>query len=50
VAILFVIGIWFVTTQIQGAADSPSDLVPTASPGQDRLTQDLQDLEEAVQP
>ncbi len=51
VAILFVIGIWLVTSQIQGAADSPSDLpAPTASPGQDRLTQDLQDLEEAVQP
>jgi hypothetical protein len=39
------------TSQIQGAADSPSDLpTPTASPGRDRLTQDLQDLEEAVQP
>jgi eukaryotic-like serine/threonine-protein kinase len=50
VAILFVIGIWFVTSQIQGA-DAPSGLpAPTASPGQDRLTQDLQDLEEAVQP
>jgi serine/threonine protein kinase len=51
VAILFVIGIWLVTSQIQGAADSPSDLpAPTASPGRDRITQDLQDLEEAVQP
>jgi eukaryotic-like serine/threonine-protein kinase len=51
VAILFVIGIWLVTSQIQGAADSPSDLpAPTASPGRDRLTQDLQDLQEAVQP
>jgi serine/threonine protein kinase len=51
VAILFVIGIWLVTSQIQGAANSPSDLpAPTATPGQDRLMQDLQDLEEAVQP
>ncbi|HET9303416.1 MAG TPA: serine/threonine-protein kinase [Propionibacteriaceae bacterium] len=51
VAILFVIGIWLVTSQIQRAADSPSDLpAPTVSPGRDRLTQDLQDLEEAVQP
>ena len=51
VAILFVIGIWLVTSQIQGAADFPSDLpAPTASPGRDRLTQDLKDLEEAVQP
>lgn len=51
VVILFVIGIWLVTSQIQGAADSPSDLpAPTVSPGRDRLTQDLNDLEEAVQP
>jgi eukaryotic-like serine/threonine-protein kinase len=51
VAILFVIGIWLVTSQIQRAADSPSDLpAPTVSPGRDRLTQDLHDLEEAVQP
>ena len=51
VAVLFVIGIWLVTSQLQRAADSPSDLpAPTASPGRDRLTQDLQDLEEAVQP
>jgi serine/threonine protein kinase len=51
VAILFVIGIWLVTSQIEGAADSVSDLpAPTMSPGPDRLTQDLKDLEEAVQP
>jgi eukaryotic-like serine/threonine-protein kinase len=51
VAILFVIGIWIVTSQIQGATDSPSDLpAPTVSPGPDRLRQDLQDLEKAVQP
>jgi eukaryotic-like serine/threonine-protein kinase len=50
-ATLFVIGIWLVTSQIQGAADSPSDLpAPTVSPGPDRLTQDLKDLENAVQP
>jgi eukaryotic-like serine/threonine-protein kinase len=51
VAILFVIGIWIVTSQIHGATDSPSDLLaPTVSPGPDRLTQDLNDLEQAVQP
>jgi eukaryotic-like serine/threonine-protein kinase len=51
VAILFVIGIWIVTSQFQGATDSPSDLpAPTVSPGPDRLTQDLKDLEQAVQP
>jgi serine/threonine protein kinase len=50
-ATLLVIGIWLVTSQIQGAADSPSDLpAPTVSPGPDRLTQDLKDLENAVQP
>jgi hypothetical protein len=42
VAILFVIGIWLVTSQIQGAADPPSDLpAPSASPGPERLSQDL---------
>jgi eukaryotic-like serine/threonine-protein kinase len=51
VAILFVIGIWLVISQIQRAAFSPSDLpAPTVSPGRDRLPQDLRDLEEAVQP
>ena len=51
VAILLVFGIWLATSQIQGAADPPSDLpAPTVSPGRDRLTQDLKDLEEAVQP
>jgi hypothetical protein len=51
VAILFVIGIWIVTSQIQGVTNSPSDLpAPTVSPGPDRLTQDLKDLDEAVRP